>query len=42
MQGNWQHWINKNQDEDIQNNKNNTLCVGHSYTLTNTNVVNKT
>ena len=29
------------QDQDKQN-KNNTICVGHHYTKTNTNNVNKT
>jgi hypothetical protein len=30
------------QDEDKQNKKHNTICVGHHYTQTNTNNVNKT
>ena len=32
----------KTQDEDTQNKKHNTICVGHNYTQTNTNNVNKT
>jgi hypothetical protein len=30
------------QDEEKQNKKHNTLCVGYHYTQTNTNNVNKT
>jgi len=30
------------QDDDKQNKKHNTICVGHHYTQTNTNNVNKT
>jgi hypothetical protein len=30
------------QDEDKQDKKQNTICVGHHYTQTNTNNVNKT
>ena len=30
------------QDEEKQNKKHNILCVGHHYTQTNTNNVNKT
>ena len=29
------------QDEDKQNKKHNTICVGHQYSQTNTNNVNK-
>jgi hypothetical protein len=29
------------QDEDKQNKKHNTVCVGHQYSQTNTNNVNK-
>jgi len=44
IQRNWQHWEHKTQDEDKQNKnkKHNTTCVGHHYTQTNTNNVNKT
>ena len=42
-QRNWQHWVHKAQDEDIQKKTttHNTICVGHHYTQTNTNNVNK-
>ena len=42
IQRNWQHWTHKTQDEDKQNEKHNAICVGHHYTQTNTNNVNKT
>jgi hypothetical protein len=38
IQRNWQHWVQKTQDEDKQN----TICVGHHYMQANTNNVNKT
>jgi hypothetical protein len=31
FQGNWQHWVHKTQEEDKQNQKHNTVCVGHHY-----------
>jgi len=34
--------IHKTQDEDKQNKKCNTICVGYHYMQTNTNNVNKT
>jgi hypothetical protein len=34
--------VKQTQDEDKQNKKYNTVCVGHHYTKTNTNNVNKT
>ena len=44
IERNWQHWVLKTQDEDQQNKKHNTICVGHRYVQTNTstNNVNKT
>jgi hypothetical protein len=36
---NWQHWVHKTQDEDKQNKKHNTICVGQYYIQTNTNNV---
>jgi len=41
IQRNWQPMVHKTQDEGKQN-KNTTKCVGHHYTLTNSNNVNKT
>ena len=38
----WQHRVHKAQDEDKQNKKHNTICVGHHYAQTNTNNVNQT
>ena len=35
IQRNWQHWIQKTQDEDEQNKIHNTLCVVHHYAQTN-------
>ena len=29
IQKNWQHRVHKTQDEDKQNKKHNTVCVGH-------------
>ena len=42
-QRNWQHWVHKTQDEDItkKTTTHKTICVGHHYTQTNTNNVNK-
>jgi quinolinate synthase len=37
IQRNWQHRVHK-----MKRNKTNTICVGHHYTQTNTNKVNKT
>jgi hypothetical protein len=60
IQGNWQHWVHKTQDEDNPGKlatlgtqdtgrkkkknpkKTNKICVGHHYTQTNTNNINKT
>jgi hypothetical protein len=38
----WQHWAHKKQDEDKQNKKYNTICVGQHNKQINTNNVNKT
>jgi hypothetical protein len=41
MGNNKKHWAHI-QDEDKQNKKHNTICVGHHYAQANTNKVNKT
>jgi hypothetical protein len=42
IQRHWQHWVHKTQEENEQSKKHNTICVGHHFTQTNTNNVNKT
>jgi hypothetical protein len=32
VQRNWQHWVHKTQDENKQNKKHITICVGHHHT----------
>jgi hypothetical protein len=39
IQRNWQHWVHKTQDEDKQDKKHKTICVGQYYIQTNTNNV---
>jgi hypothetical protein len=39
FQRNWQHWVHKTQDEDKEKKP---INVGHHYTQTNRNNVNKT
>ena len=41
IQRNWQHWVHKTKTKK-KTPKHNTTCVGHPYTQTNTNNVNKT
>ena len=36
IQRNWQYWVHKTQDEDKQNKKHNTICVGRHYAQTST------
>ena len=33
IQRNWQHWVHRTQDEDKQNKKHNTICVGYTRHL---------
>jgi hypothetical protein len=42
IQRNWQHWVDKTQDEDEQSKRHNILCVVHHYAQANINNVNKT
>jgi hypothetical protein len=39
---NGQYWVHKTEDEDKQDKKHNTICVGQHCTQSNTNNVNKT
>ena len=41
IQRNWQHWVHKTKN-NIRKPQHKSICVGHHYTQTNTNNVNKT